>query len=350
MMTNSIHKRIDYFDLMKGVCIVLVIISHCCVELKVDLFGEKVGAMLENLRMPLYFFLSGMFFKEYSSFIDFIVRKFNKLVIPMLFFCVLTVIPKLIIGDIQCESKPVFIHIVWMVKHGGYLWFLRTLFFANIIYYIYNNITKRCNIYIKIGVLLCLVVFVWAINSVVPVGNFREEYSYLISVMSALIVLPFFYVAISLRQYLSKAYISLKWILIIFSVSLVVCYLSSQGDVLLMNAVIENSIVGFYMASFSAIACCLSVCVLIKKFPYLSYVGRYSIIAYLTHYPLISIVVYKFPHINIYYLIGVILLLMPLMIWIFKSIFPAFVAQRDVFIWRNRKIMVDWSAFSLKKR
>lgn len=80
MTKNS--GRIEYIDLMKGICITLVVIVHCNVSFPYEILNN----LLQNLRMPLYFFLSGLFFKEYGCFSHFLIKKVNKLVIPYLFF------------------------------------------------------------------------------------------------------------------------------------------------------------------------------------------------------------------------------------------------------------------------
>lgn len=64
-------KRIEYIDLMKGICIVLIILMHCDIKSS----NERLNDMLADFRVPLYFFLSGLFFKEYDGFIDFCIRK-----------------------------------------------------------------------------------------------------------------------------------------------------------------------------------------------------------------------------------------------------------------------------------
>ncbi len=69
----------EFIDLAKGICILLVI-------------GLHTGAMPDSLawlgmiRMPLYFVLSGLFFKDYGNFRGSGVRKVNKLLIPFVFF------------------------------------------------------------------------------------------------------------------------------------------------------------------------------------------------------------------------------------------------------------------------
>ena len=80
-------QRIEYIDLAKGFCIVLVVLVHIAAFYTYQLPG---GDFFKAFRMPLYFFLSGCFFKAYRGFSDFAKRKVNKLLIPYLFWYVLT--------------------------------------------------------------------------------------------------------------------------------------------------------------------------------------------------------------------------------------------------------------------
>ena len=68
-------KRIEFIDLAKGVCILLVIMMHT--DVNVDFPG------LRGMRMPLYFILSGLFFKDYVGFLNLLVKKANKILIPV---------------------------------------------------------------------------------------------------------------------------------------------------------------------------------------------------------------------------------------------------------------------------
>lgn len=71
-------KRIEFIDLAKGICILLIIVGHSGVE--VDYPG------LSAMRTPLYLTLSGLFFKDYGGFTNLLIRKTNKILIPFLFF------------------------------------------------------------------------------------------------------------------------------------------------------------------------------------------------------------------------------------------------------------------------
>ena len=79
-MEGNQSRRIDFVDLTKGVCIILVVIAHVG-----GAFEQlDTNSMLSCFRMPLYFFISGVFFKSYEGLFGFILRKINKLIIPFL--------------------------------------------------------------------------------------------------------------------------------------------------------------------------------------------------------------------------------------------------------------------------
>ena len=76
-------KRIQYIDLAKGLCITLLVLYHVFIH-QDDV--PQVNRTLMVFLLPLFFFLSGLFFKEYENFCDFILRRVNKLLIPFAFF------------------------------------------------------------------------------------------------------------------------------------------------------------------------------------------------------------------------------------------------------------------------
>ena len=95
-MEGNPGKRIDFVDLTKGVCIILVVMAH--IGGAFDKLDKD--SMLSCFRMPLYFFISGVFFKSYEGLLGFIIRKINKLIIPFLFFYLSAFLLKYIIWKI----------------------------------------------------------------------------------------------------------------------------------------------------------------------------------------------------------------------------------------------------------
>ncbi len=58
-MQTAVKKRIDFIDTAKGVCIILIVLGH--VGIPISFVG------MSSMRTPLYFILSGLFFKDYGG-------------------------------------------------------------------------------------------------------------------------------------------------------------------------------------------------------------------------------------------------------------------------------------------
>ena len=84
-------QRIEFIDLAKGFCISLVVLWHV---LGLALSSDAIMIMF-FFRMPLYFILSGLFFKTYDGLFPFIKKKTNKLLIPFLFIFLVIIIPSI---------------------------------------------------------------------------------------------------------------------------------------------------------------------------------------------------------------------------------------------------------------
>jgi len=65
-------KRVEFFDLAKGFCILLVVIFHITEHYKLEM---PASDMLKSMRLPLYFFLSGCFFKTYNGFFGIFLKE-----------------------------------------------------------------------------------------------------------------------------------------------------------------------------------------------------------------------------------------------------------------------------------
>lgn len=147
-------NRIEYFDLAKGFCIVLVVWFHVFEYYDIQL---PMHSFFSSFRMPLYFVLSGCFFKTYSGIVDFTKRKCNKLLIPFSFFYVTTslFIPFLLFEffDIRMQHGQLYYNshnICRIIAHEGFpnvpIWFLLCLFEINMIFYVVmllGNKTKK---------------------------------------------------------------------------------------------------------------------------------------------------------------------------------------------------------------
>ena len=124
-------ERIQYIDLAKGICILLVVVDHISNEGYFSAGDYPLNEIFEQMRMPLYFILSGLFFKDYAGGIkEFLLRKVNKILVPYLFFILLfRGVGWLVRNYTGFASTGVNIDDIW-----GPLWFLRCLFLPKIRY------------------------------------------------------------------------------------------------------------------------------------------------------------------------------------------------------------------------
>lgn len=138
---NGRGGRVDYVDLAKGICITLVAAVHV-----LDFFGLEfpMSAAFSAFRMPLYFFLSGLFFKRYESLAGFALRKTNKLLVPFAFFYITTsVLLSNLLHAVGYDVRNVGVlgwPSLWAFVTpeqfpNGPTWFLLCLFWVNMIFY-----------------------------------------------------------------------------------------------------------------------------------------------------------------------------------------------------------------------
>ena len=118
-------QRLDYIDLAKGLGILLVVIGHGILRN----FGISV------FHMPLFFFLAGLTFTPPTttngSLGVFVLKKFNRIFIPWVFFSLVSGIAELFIGRIQPQAL-----------FNGPLWFLECLICTLAIYVVLHSLFK----------------------------------------------------------------------------------------------------------------------------------------------------------------------------------------------------------------
>jgi fucose 4-O-acetylase-like acetyltransferase len=89
-------KRVDYYDIAKGIGILMVVLGHSqnlCKPLNI------LSAIAWSFHMPLFFILSGMCFKrkEYG----YLSSSFKRLVVPYIFTILLFVLYYLALGNFK---------------------------------------------------------------------------------------------------------------------------------------------------------------------------------------------------------------------------------------------------------
>lgn len=124
---TSFGNRAAHVDIAKGISIILVVLAHSELRKEAQQLVDAFGLF----RMPLFFFLAGLFLNIQTTPKEFINAKFLALLRPYLFTCVAIIVVSLLLGSED---------ILWKVKGtlhgGGYalhwppMWFLPHLFAA----------------------------------------------------------------------------------------------------------------------------------------------------------------------------------------------------------------------------
>ena len=182
-VNSSPSKRIDYIDLVKGIAIIGVVWSH-------TVHPQWYNVTYIN---ALFFFLSGFFFKE-EPFPKFLNKKFRTIIIPFLFFYLLSYPFRIIVNlwdfrtlsnfdwgcifdvfDIASRSDYLFVNVP--------LWFIFCLFMMQLIYWCMNKITPeryRTVIYL----IITAIIIIW--------NNEIKNYPTIFMINNAVQWLPYF--------------------------------------------------------------------------------------------------------------------------------------------------------------
>ncbi len=312
-------KRVTWIDLAKGICIILVIMVHV-------VGGNKLGIVGLQLRVPLYFTLSGLFFKDYGSFKTFLLKKTNKLIVPFVFFYFVSqTVIKLWPADFELIGfqgyLTVFKSDMWF---NIALWFLLCLFEVNVIYYVVQRICRAK------WLRYCVVFAAGILGAILS----KHEINLPIYIDSALTALPIFVFGTTIRQSAimqESKHATLQAVAgCIAIIGLVVLWkFITPSSIEFRANVISGSYVVALISSCVAVVSLLLICKRIKWLPFFSYIGRYSIVMLCVHILYMFLLRHLGLHDHKLILVGITMLswlTIPLAI----KYIPYFVAQKDL--------------------
>lgn len=322
-------KRIEYIDLAKGFCIILVVYHHLQYHYPTT---PELNRVLSSFRMPLYFFLSGLFFKPYD-FLLFVKKKVNKLLIPFLFFYTVTsflipILKSILLGN-PCEPIELISGIYKENFSNLPIWFLFCLFNTNILFYCIFFISKKINsrsILILLSLLVSIFAFYLSKKSIdLPL--------YLDTSMSSLIFYLSGYLLAQTNFLYSNKYDKFIPILV-FAASIFLILFAPLTN--FEANIYKSNYIQLYLSGIIGTLGVLLVSKLIGKLILVSYLGKYSIIILCTHMILIAIITDIVSMmswaVNINLIVSFLLIILSylLIIPFMVKFFPHVTAQKDV--------------------
>ena len=216
-------NRIVWVDLLKGVAILWLIVYHLYIF---DWLRSPV---------PVFFFLSGLFFSDRDRFVVFLNKKAKALLVPFVFFFILGILASF--GSAKISGKPFVFPPVWKffalipvdaeVQNPlgvGAIWFLISLFELYVVYYLLRKITQ--NKWWLFGITMLL----WLASVFLMERYAKGSFFYFFYSLS---FLPFFVVAHLFREKIIKQQI--PWWIIAVAVVFYISTFFPQNDVLSLS-------------------------------------------------------------------------------------------------------------------
>lgn len=340
-MERTTTKRIEYIDLAKGFCIILVVLYHILNHLHVK---SEYVYLLSTFRMPLYFFLSGLFFKEYEGFLGFLIRKINKLFIPFCFFYLTTsfLLPNILhlSGFTVAHTQSLGIQGLWafIMKEqfaNNPIWFLWCLFTINIFFYLCVVIVKKIFVSsVWQAAVLAIVCFSIGMVNSVFIASHINLLGFIDSAMAAL---PFFSVGYIFNKFTDilrpNTWDKYLPILIIVCFALTFIFGGKCGY---MHNVFWINPSAQYLCGITGTLFVIFSAKMIHDMPFITYWGRYSIMILVSHGLLLQIFapLFRKAHLPILVtsilLLGVVMFSYQLLIPLMKKYLPHVTAQKDV--------------------
>jgi len=184
---NNEKSRIEYFDIIKGIGIIFVILGHMT---RFTSFSNKA---IYTFHMPLFFLVSGYFISFKDKYKDFVKKKATQLLIPYIFSCVcvliIQIVKQLIDGKSLVQIFQTFGKLIYAFVYGsgmeyykpfyippiGAIWFLLALFIS--------LITVRKSLEYKYGpVYIIILAYVGYLSSILFWMPFSMQAGFTVSI------------------------------------------------------------------------------------------------------------------------------------------------------------------------
>jgi fucose 4-O-acetylase-like acetyltransferase len=266
-------KRIEFLDLAKGICMIFLVFGHS--GFIIDIPGLTSGVI------PLFFVLSGFFFKTYGGWLNCLIKKTNTIFIPFLFFYLVGCLayygikylaPNLLItaagGIMDIFNNRQFFN--------GPIWYILCIFWCSMYFCTINLYLKSK---VKQSIIVVLLGFIgwW-------MGN--QGYFLPLFLDVAMTALPFFAIGYYLKQtdlFYPNKWDKYNWLWALIAWAISYALLRTTHTRLSLH---YNIVEGFstYLLSISSVIAILYLCKMVKNIPLISYMGRYSLVLMCTHH------------------------------------------------------------------
>lgn len=230
-------NRIKYIDISRAFAIIFIVLGHTIVHSQ---HCNLIFKFLYSFHVVLFFIISGYTFKvkENEKSLPFIKKKFIRIIIPYFVWCILFLIPYIILGNGVGNSlgttssfnlKTQLLNVIYGVgnnaalKQNSALWFLPALFSMEVFCFFLIKYKKKYRIN-NIILVLSLIILSYITNTF---SNFILPWG----LNSVLVLNIYFYLGYLFKEknYFTKERVfQAKYIVPIAIVGIIACFINSQ--------------------------------------------------------------------------------------------------------------------------
>lgn len=149
---DGLGKRLPWIDFAKGVAIIAVVYRHILFGLEgaglnYSLVFTNVSLLIESIRMPLFFILSGVFVRRSLMKKDdkeFVVNKLQSMMYPYFVWTFIQVTIQIAFGNYTNSSRGLedYLYIFYLPRAIDHFWFIYALFAVSIVFMLLFRVFK----------------------------------------------------------------------------------------------------------------------------------------------------------------------------------------------------------------
>lgn len=281
-------RRIDWIDTAKGIGIILVVMQHTALDY------AWIGKWINTFHMPLFFFLSGFFFRpgKVGGFGAFAAKKSRSLLLPYFAFAALSYLYFILrysFGDSDYYRDLNVLQVLAGIAYSAGirewmdfnlpLWFLTCLFVTEMMYYGIKRWVPR-----KTGTVLVL-----AVCSLIGYADgLWNPYKLPWGIDVAFTAVVFFGGGQLLREAVGYMAGRAVWLRLAAACLLLAVNLVFTLDRVNVNMKLHGSYYDFYLAAFAGVGACLLLAGLIRV-QALDFLGRNALVIMACHSPMLNL-------------------------------------------------------------
>ncbi len=185
ILSEGISNRLGWIDFAKGVAIIAVVYRHILfglegAGLKYPSIFTDASVMIESIRMPLFFILSGVFVRrslQKKSGKEFALGRLESLMYPYLVWTVIQITIQIAFSNFANSSRGLkdYLYIFYQPRAIDHFWFFYALFAVSIFYLIIYKLSKGNKL-----VLAAVGLFLYFIYPWVHINVFEDVCRYLV--------------------------------------------------------------------------------------------------------------------------------------------------------------------------